>query len=183
MPQSMLDKLSTRALRNTAVLLGMVLAVAIVALVLSIENRVQRVPQVAKQAAREQAVWVAIPALRHESVLTCRRLNVTRATDNAAHLQNYQLYQFLLVATARAQRRARHEKHAKKIARGERRELRRLERGQVLASWTPLIDCGSPNATQKSLSLQPIPFTRRLPPASALSPMNAGRLDPRGSVS
>lgn len=73
MPAGWLDKLSTRALRNTAVLLGAVLAVSIVALVLSLGARFDQVPQVARTAAKQQAALVAREQADRRSGTTLRR--------------------------------------------------------------------------------------------------------------
>lgn len=172
---------SDQTTRRLLVLLSILIVAALTALGFLIGSSIKGAQDRAKQVAfnhLQAAKQAEYNHLHAESVLTCRRLNVTRSTDNQAHLQNYQLYQFLIKAT-------KHETRAQraKETRATKHAINRLRNGQTAATWTPLIDCTAPGEALKSLSLNPIPFTHRLPPKSALSPTNARRPDPHGSVS
>lgn len=162
--------LSDKAMRRVLATLCILVAIAIVGLGIVIGSHIQN----AATRARNQAAQVAINHLHAQAVLTCRRQNITRSTDNQAHLESYQLYQFLLTAS---------KAHVAKDPPAERRAIRHLEHGQIGATWTPLIDCTAPHEAVRSLSLRPTPFSQRLPPPSALNPTNAARPDPTGSVS
>src|SRR5581483_12474813 len=78
----------------------------------------------------------AVTRLNHQEQLTCQRLNITRSTDNQAHLNDYLLYQFVtkrfLITTPTetpAQKRVTQQFGAV------------LKVGLREANWTPLVDC------------------------------------------
>lgn len=172
---------SRTASRNIAILTVLV-SVAIVGLGVIVSAQIED----AAARARARATQASLRLVRDDAIRICRAVNITRATDNQAHLQTFRLYQFLLRVSRQHPAAHQHAKRRRVRRRGQRakeRAIRELRGGQVRASWTPLIDCTAPQKALRLLSLTPILFSRRLPPASALDPVNARRPDPVGSVS
>jgi hypothetical protein len=132
------------------------------------------------EIAERAATRTALDKVHQQATLTCQRSNTTRATDNAAHLQTYQLFQYLLVARA-ARNQLRKSKRLK-VTKAEQVAITHLRQGQRTASWAPLINCAAVHEAKVAVSLRPIAFSKELPPASALNSNNAVRIDPTGSV-
>jgi hypothetical protein len=127
------------------------------------------VAAVGAQQARQQA----------QLVEGCVRLNVQRATANWSYASDYTVFSFVVrrfLAPTRTETRAQ-----KRITRAFALALRDAVRAK---EWTPLTDCAQAVAAS-GISYQvpaPIPFVKRRPPGSALSPANAALTTPVGSV-
>lgn len=134
---------------------------------------------VAKSNAAVRTSLTAI-ALQHKLLLQgCIRSNLTRASDNASHQSDYSIDSFVLARFLIPNPSETPEQ--KRITSAFKA---RLLLAVTLKRWTPLTDCvvaiGKFGSAYKAP--QPVPFSKKQPPASALSLQNAGLPAPVGSV-
>lgn len=120
-----------------------------------------------------------LSALRAEQLHSCERDNVQRAQDNDSHLQDYNVFSFVV---DRFSAPTKTETAAQKKITAQFAGT--LHMAVAEKSWVPLTDCAVAVTAEGSSYAppQPVPFSRGPAPASALDPQTAGSSSPPGSV-
>lgn len=120
-----------------------------------------------------------LTSLRDQQLHSCERDNVQRAQDNDSHLQDYNVFSFVVdrfSAPTRTETAAQRKVTAQFDG--------TLHAAVSEKSWVPLTDCAVAVSAEGSnyVPPQPVPFGRGPAPSSALNPQTAGEPSPPGSV-
>lgn len=140
---------------------------------------VEKADAAVEKANRALATSRAIEAKQHSQLIQgCERLNVQRATANNAYAGSFSVFSFVYRFTQPTKAETPRQRQI------TARFIGKLHQAVVSEQWTPLTDCrvAISNQGYTYKAPQPVSFSKRLPPASAMSAANARLATPVDSI-